>query len=92
MANNLPRTIIPNDQDTMNIDLALSGWAQTDRRRCEDLMQQSDHGSNSKIEEYVSSLIKDPDFTVALAEAVARSMTGQRKQQGLNLNLGLAEV
>ncbi|XP_061354328.1 WRKY transcription factor 18-like isoform X2 [Gastrolobium bilobum] len=62
-----------------------------DMRLCEDVMQQHDHGSNIKIEEYVSSLIKDPDFTVALAEAVARTITSQRKQQGINLNMDVPE-
>ncbi|TKY74796.1 WRKY transcription factor 40 [Spatholobus suberectus] len=83
MANNLPVTIKPNDKDTMNIDLCLCGWAQTDTRLCEELNQQNDRGSNSKIEEYVSSLVEDPDFTIPLAEA--------SKQLGLNLNLGLPE-
>ncbi|XP_061354324.1 probable WRKY transcription factor 40 isoform X1 [Gastrolobium bilobum] len=91
MTNNSPLTIIPNGKDAMNIDFAPSGWAQTDMRLCEDVMQQHDHGSNIKIEEYVSSLIKDPDFTVALAEAVARTITSQRKQQGINLNMDVPE-
>jgi len=86
-------TSVPNDKEAMNIDLALSGWSQTDRRHCEDVMQQNNNngGSNIKIEEYVSSLIKDPDFTMSLAEAVARTITGQQKQQDLNLNLELPE-
>ncbi|KAJ1381470.1 WRKY domain [Sesbania bispinosa] len=93
MANKLPPTIIPSDKEAMNIDYAGSGWAQTDTRLCEeDVMQQRDHGTtNIKIEEYVSSLIKDPDFTVTLAEAVARTITGQHEQQGLNLNLAIPE-
>ncbi|WCJ30376.1 WRKY family transcription factor [Euphorbia peplus] len=33
--------------------------------------------SDSKIEEYVTSLTKDPNFTIALASAVARSITSQ---------------
>ncbi|KAF7830351.1 putative WRKY transcription factor 40 [Senna tora] len=49
--------------------------------------------SNTRIEQYVGSLIKDPSFTISLAEAVARSITTQqRKQQELDLNLSLAEV
>eukprot|EP00256_Glycine_max_P057195 XP_014624934.1 WRKY transcription factor 63 isoform X1 [Glycine max] len=92
--NKLPlMTSVPNYIEAMNIDLALSGWSQTDRRHCEDVMQQNNNngGSNIKIEEYVSSLIKDPDFTMSLAEAVARTITGQQKQQDLNLNLELPE-
>lgn len=91
VVNKLPLTSIPNDKEAMNIDLALSGWPQTDTRHCEDVMQQKDQGSNIKIEEYVSSLVKDPGFTLSLAEAVARTITGQQKQQGLNLNLDLQE-
>lgn len=92
VANNLPLTILENDKEAMNIDHALSGWPhQTDTRLCEDVMQQSDHRGNIKIEECASSLLKDPEFTAALAEAVARTITGQHKQQGLNLNLGLPE-
>lgn len=91
VANNLPLTNIPNDKETMNIDLALSGWSQTDRRPCEDVKQQHNQGSNIKIEDYLSSLIKDSDFTMSLAEEVARTITSQQKQQGLNLNLDLPE-
>ncbi|MED6170824.1 hypothetical protein PIB30_034818 [Stylosanthes scabra] len=47
---------------------------------------------SSKIEEYASSLIKDPEFTAALAEAVARTITHQsNKEQDLDLNLGLPQ-
>ncbi|KAI5393685.1 hypothetical protein KIW84_060705 [Lathyrus oleraceus] len=47
---------------------------------------------NIKIEEYASSLIKDPDFTAVLANAVAKTITGQEhKRLGLNLNLNLSE-
>lgn len=87
MANDLPLTIMSNDKEDLNIDHALS----TNTKLCEDIMQQCDHNNNIKIEEYVSSLIKDPDFTEALAEAVARSIIDQPKQQDLNLNLGLPE-
>ncbi|KAK7351349.1 hypothetical protein VNO77_10730 [Canavalia gladiata] len=85
-ANNLPMTIMPNDKDIMNIDLALCDWAQTDIRLCE-----NDCGNNSKIEECASSLIKDPDFTIPSAEAVVHSTNNENKQLGLNLNLGLPE-
>lgn len=55
-------------------------------------MQQCGYGRLINIEEYVGSLIKDPDFTTALAEAVARTITDQHKQQqDLNLNLDLPE-
>lgn len=48
---------------------------------------------NTRIEEYVGSLIKDPNFTISIAEAVARSITTQqRKQQELDLNLSLTEM
>lgn len=64
----------------------------TNTRLCEDVMQQFGYGSNIKIEEYASSLIKDPDFTAALAEAVVRTVTDQEhKRQGLNLNLNISE-
>jgi hypothetical protein len=54
-------------------------------------MQQFGYGKHIKIQEYASSLIKDFDFTAALAEAVAQNITGQHKRQGLNLNLNLSE-
>ncbi|KAK7311043.1 hypothetical protein RJT34_08915 [Clitoria ternatea] len=88
-ANYFP-TSIPRDKEGMNIDFALSGW-ETNRRTSEDAMQNHDNRSNIKAEEYVSSLIKDPDFTMALAEAVARTITDQKKQKDLNLNLDLPE-
>lgn len=95
VVNNLPlMTSILNDKEPMNIGLALSGWSQTDHRRhCEDAMQQNNNngGSNIRIEEYVSSLIKNPDFSMSLAEAVVRTITGQQKQQDINLNLDLPE-
>jgi len=55
-------------------------------------MQQFGFGRHMKIEEYASSLINDPDFTAALAEAVAQTITNQEhKRQGLNLDLNLSE-
>lgn len=64
----------------------------TNTRLCENVMQQFGYGRHIKIEEYASSLIKDPDFTAALAEAVARTVTDQEhKRQGLNLDLNLSE-
>ncbi|KHN29626.1 Putative WRKY transcription factor 40, partial [Glycine soja] len=92
MINNLPMTNMPNDKDTVNIDLALCNWDQTDIRLCDDVKQQNDRGSKSKIEGYVSPLVKDPDFIMPLAEAVVHSLKSQTyKQVGLNLNLGLPE-
>lgn len=88
MANQLPS--IANDKEAMNI-LALSALSQTDRRHSEEVMHQHNHETNVKVEEYVSSLIKDPDFTMSLAEAVARTITGELKQQDLNLNLNIPE-
>jgi len=88
VANQLPT--IANDKEAMNI-LALSGWSQTDRRHSEEVMHQHNYDSNIKVEEYVSSLIKDPEFTMSLAEAVARTITGELKQQDLNLNLNIPE-
>lgn len=64
----------------------------TNTRLCENVMQQFGYGRHIKIEEYASSLIKDPDFTAALAEAVARTVADQEhKRQGLNLDLNLSE-
>lgn len=92
MINNLPITNMPNDKDTLNIDLALCNSDQTDIRLCDDVKQQNHRGSKSKIEEYVTPLVKDPDFIMPLAEAVVHSLKSQTyKQVGLNLNLGLPE-
>ncbi|XP_014504150.1 probable WRKY transcription factor 40 [Vigna radiata var. radiata] len=87
VANQLPS--VANDK-AMNI-LALSGLSQTDRRHGEEVIHQHNYDTNIKVEEYVSSLIKDPDFTMSLAEAVARTITGELKQQDLNLNLNIPE-
>ncbi|MED6216969.1 hypothetical protein PIB30_013184 [Stylosanthes scabra] len=86
--NDLPFTILEND------DKKYWPHQRDSVRLCCDgdvTMQKSDHRGNTKIEEYASSLIKDPEFTAALAEAVARTITGQSKEQDLNLNLGLPE-
>lgn len=88
MAKQLPS--MANDKEAMDI-LALSRWSQTDSRHIEEVMHQDNYGSNIKVEEYVSSLIKDPEFTMSLAEAVARSITGEIKQQDLDLNLNIPE-
>nr|QFI57432.1 WRKY37 [Glycyrrhiza glabra] len=90
IANELPPT--PNEKEAINIDSDIPGWAQTSTEICENVMQQCGYGRHINIEEYVGSLIKDPDFTTALAEAVARTITDQHKQQqDLNLNLDLPE-
>ncbi|KAE9586439.1 hypothetical protein Lal_00044785 [Lupinus albus] len=79
--NNLPLTIIENYKEALNIDHALS----TNKRVCKDIMEQNynDNNNNLKIGEYVSSLMKDPEFTIAIAEAVAQSIIAQPKQQFL---------
>ena len=38
MINNLPITNMPNDKDTVNIDLALCNWDQTDIRLCDEML------------------------------------------------------
>lgn len=82
----------PSEKEAINIDSDIPGWAQTSTELCENVMQQCGYGRLINIEEYVGSLIKDPDFTTALAEAVARTITDQHKQQqDLNLNLDLPE-
>ncbi|KAK9279155.1 hypothetical protein L1049_012832 [Liquidambar formosana] len=57
---------------TMTLDLTLSGSNQESRRPSQSFMQDPNY---NKIEDYVASLTKDPNFTVALAAAVARSIT-----------------
>ncbi|KAL2346656.1 hypothetical protein Fmac_000656 [Flemingia macrophylla] len=91
MANNLSMTIKPKDKDATNIDLALCNWTQRDSRLGKVAKQQNERGSDSNIEDYVSSIIKDPDFITTLAEAVVQCISSQSKQLGLNLNLGLHE-
>ncbi|CAI8605978.1 unnamed protein product [Vicia faba] len=61
-------------------------------RLCEDVMQSFGYEKNVKFEEYVNSLIQDPNFTTVLVKAVAKTIIGQQhKRQGLNLNLNLSE-
>ncbi|OIW09294.1 hypothetical protein TanjilG_01265 [Lupinus angustifolius] len=84
----LPLTIIQNYKEALNIDHALS----TNKKPCKDIMDYGNNNKNNmKIEEYVSSLMNDPEFTVTIAEAVAHSIIAQPKQQCLNLNLGLPQ-
>ncbi|KAE8682550.1 putative WRKY transcription factor [Hibiscus syriacus] len=71
---------------TITLDLTLSGSDVLQNRRnpsnvMHDYSTSSDHGNNNSnnnnnknIEDYVASLIKDPNFTLALAAAVARSI------------------
>lgn len=86
-----PPTIFSDDKEATNVndDVGLTGWLQKEKRHKEDV-------SNTRIEQFVGSLIKDPNFTVSLAEAVARSITTQQRkqqvQQELDLNLSLTEV
>lgn len=71
IANKLPSK--PDDKEARNTDFVISD-------NCtglyEDVMQQCGYDRHIKIEDYASSLIKDPNFTAALAEAVARTITG----------------
>ncbi|KAK8980345.1 hypothetical protein V6N11_061556 [Hibiscus sabdariffa] len=61
------------------LDLSLSGSDLQNRRNptaaMHDYSTSNDHGNNNRrIEDYVASLTKDPNFTLALAAAVARSI------------------
>ncbi|XP_054799720.1 probable WRKY transcription factor 60 [Prosopis cineraria] len=82
-----PQGSIADDKEETKINgVGIPRWFLTERRHTEDL-------SNFRIDQFVGSLVKDPNFTVSLAEAVARSITTQqRKQQDLDLNLSLGEV
>ncbi|KAI4316397.1 hypothetical protein L6164_024381 [Bauhinia variegata] len=81
-----PSPILIDDKEATAIDVALSGWSRTETRQTENSAQQ-----HKNIEEYVGSLIKDPNFTVALAETVACFISNKPKKQALNLNLSLPE-
>ncbi|KAJ7966263.1 WRKY transcription factor [Quillaja saponaria] len=61
----------------LTLDLSLSGSDQSHRRHTEKFVQHGSPSNHNKIKEYVDSLVKDPNFTVALAEAVARSISNQ---------------
>ncbi|CAK8569944.1 unnamed protein product [Lathyrus sativus] len=71
----------------------LSGQEAINTRVFDNVMQQQfGCEKHIKIEEYASLLIKDPDFTVVLAKAVAKTINGQQhKRQNLNLSLNLFE-
>ncbi|KAL5071531.1 hypothetical protein RYX36_022418 [Vicia faba] len=59
----------------------------------DDVMQQKLRcEKHIKIEEFASSLIKDPNLDAVLAKAVAQTIASQQsKRQGPNLNLNLLE-
>ncbi|KAL4331792.1 hypothetical protein GQ457_07G043990 [Hibiscus cannabinus] len=62
---------------TVTLDLNLSGSdVLQDRRNLSSVMHEysSSNTNNKSIEDYVASLTKDPNFTLALAAAVARSI------------------
>ncbi|XP_022730379.1 probable WRKY transcription factor 40 [Durio zibethinus] len=65
---------------TITLDLSLSGsnsrnpWKVT-----QDYRTSNDDDNSKRIEDYVASITKDPNFTVALAAAVARSIAEQPK-------------
>ncbi|TXG62259.1 hypothetical protein EZV62_013622 [Acer yangbiense] len=64
-------------QSNIALDLTLSGSSQEKKRpSSSDSMEDYDHHNKKmKIEEYVASLTKDSSFTIALAAAVASSIT-----------------
>ncbi|XWS17868.1 hypothetical protein CRYUN_Cryun33cG0105500 [Craigia yunnanensis] len=67
---------------TITLDLNLSGSDIQNSRNPPSVMQDystSNDDDNKRIEDYVASLTRDPNFTVALAAAVARSVTEQPK-------------
>ncbi|XVE53537.1 hypothetical protein DITRI_Ditri03aG0010900 [Diplodiscus trichospermus] len=83
-----PYPVLDNpSRPTITLDLSLSGSDKQYSRNPPSVMQDystsndddDDSGGNKRIEDYVASLTKDPNFTVALAAAVARSITQQPK-------------
>ena len=66
-------------QPTVTLDLNLSGTGTVpETRRPRNFMEEYQKKSScSRMEEYVASLTKDANFTLALAAAVARSITEQ---------------
>ncbi|KAK8484294.1 hypothetical protein V6N11_013091 [Hibiscus sabdariffa] len=71
-----PATSIP-VRPTVTLDLNLSGSdISQNRRNPSSVMHDysSSNANNKSIEDYVASLTKDPNFTLALAAAVARSI------------------
>lgn len=84
MNNDLPMTNMSNN---INIDLCL--WNRV--TLCDDDKQHKDGGTHIKVQECVTSLLKDPNFIASFAEAVILSINTQNKQVGLNLSLGLPQ-
>ncbi|KAJ7958497.1 WRKY transcription factor [Quillaja saponaria] len=78
MASCPPPVMADDNSEPVILDLSLSASHQPCRRHTENFDQQyCSPSSQNKIQEFVDSLVKDPNFTVALAEAVARSITNQ---------------
>ncbi|KAA8525601.1 hypothetical protein F0562_007456 [Nyssa sinensis] len=65
-----PATVNPL-QSAISLDLTLSGASQETAIPSQSSMESN---NSTNIEEYVASLAKDPNFTAALAAAVARSI------------------
>ncbi|KAF2287275.1 hypothetical protein GH714_039519 [Hevea brasiliensis] len=67
-------------QPGVALDLTLSSPTHDKEKPCQSLMEDhtSNKNCNTKAEEYLASLTKDPSFTVALAAAVARSLSTPR--------------
>ena len=63
----------------MALDLTLSAPHQENRRPFQNSLEDSHNNSYNNIAEYAASLTKDPNFTAALAAAVANSITQQPK-------------
>jgi len=76
-----------NMSNNINIDLCL--WNRV--TLCDDDKQHKDGGTHIKVQECVTSLLKDPNFIASFAEAVILSINTQNKQVGLNLSLGLPQ-
>lgn len=71
-------------QPAVTLDLTLSGTGTVSKKKIpKNFMEAYNQKSNcSRIEDYVASLTKDTNFTVALAAAVAGSITKQPKGPG----------
>lgn len=78
LAAKLPFPTTADPHHSVTLDLTLSGTGQ-EKRRPHDFLEDHPKSECSRIEEYVSSLTKDADFTLALAAAVARSINYQPK-------------
>ncbi|KAJ9167661.1 hypothetical protein P3X46_019275 [Hevea brasiliensis] len=66
-------------QPGLALDLNLSSPIDDKEKPSQSFMEDhTNKNCNSKVEEYVASLTKDPSFTVALANAVARSLSTPR--------------